>query len=70
MLTVLAYVVFIPALLFNIVLFLVMFNDLIKGNYKAFIDPTNLRDTFIIIVIMMVPITIMMVPGVYLFGWY
>lgn len=64
MLTILSWVVFIPALIWNITLFYIIFGDLMSE--KSNIEWTrtkNLRDLSLSLIILFV-------PGVYLFGWF
>ena len=63
MLTIVAWVMFVPALIWNVVLFGVVFTDVINGNTAQFKYMRNYQQAALSLVILFV-------PGVYLFGWY
>lgn len=64
MLTILAWIVFIPALIWNFTLFCVAFSDLMSNKYKIeWTNKRNLRDLAFSLIVLFV-------PGVYLFGWF
>jgi len=63
MLTILAYIVFIPALVWNVVLFWgVVFGMLVEEKEYHWINFRNFRDAII-------SLALLLIPGVYLFGW-
>ena len=64
MLTILSWIVFLPAVGWNIALLCVAFGDLMSDTAKiAWTNKRNLRDLAISLVLLFV-------PGVYLFGWF
>lgn len=60
MLTIIAWVVFVPALGWNVLFFLIAFDQLIK---RKGLLVRNLADA-------LVSLALLLVPGVYLFGWF
>jgi hypothetical protein len=64
MLTILAWLVFVPAVAWNIIFFYVAFEALMSSNSEIeWTNKRNLRDLTISLIILFV-------PGVYLFGWF
>jgi hypothetical protein len=64
MLTILSWVVFVPAIIWNITLFSVAFGDLFSADPKlAWTNKRNIRD-------MVISLVLLFAPGVYLFGWF
>jgi hypothetical protein len=63
MLTILAWMVFIPAVVWNMTLFLIAFNDIVTDNKFQWLDLRNMRD-------LILSLAILFIPGVYLFGWF
>lgn len=63
MLTIVAWVVFIPALIWNLVFFGIVFVDFMNGNTAQFKYVKNYLQTAVSLVMLFV-------PGVYLFGWF
>lgn len=64
MLTILAWLVFVPAVVWNFTLFCVTFSDLMSDNPKIeWKRMKNLRD-------LILSLLVLFVPGVYLFGWF
>lgn len=64
MLTILAWLVFVPAVVWNFILFCVSFSDLMSDNSKIeWKRMKNLRD-------LILSLLVLFVPGVYLFGWF
>ena len=63
MITIIAWIVFIPAVIINVAWFAVAaYQSTKKRSLKALKQPSNIRDLIAILVVMFV-------PGVYLFGW-
>lgn len=60
MLTIIAWVVFVPALGWNVLFFLIAFDQLVK---RKGLLVRNLVDA-------LVSLALLLVPGVYLFGWF
>ena len=64
MLTIIAWLVFVPAAGWNIIIFSVAFEALMSPNSEIeWTSKRNLRDLTISLIILFV-------PGVYLFGWF
>ena len=64
MLTILAWLVFVPAVGWNILIFGVAFGALMSPNPEIeWTNKRNLRD-------LAISVLILVVPGVYLFGWF
>jgi hypothetical protein len=64
MLTILAWMIFIPAVFWNSIIFAIAVIDIIDGNRKyAWSKWRNWRD-------LMISLVILFIPGVYLFGWF
>lgn len=64
MLTIIAYMVFWPAAVWNVFFWIIAFGRLIEGNpTPRHIKLQNVRDSII-------SLTLLLVPGVYLFGIY
>lgn len=62
MLTILAYIVFVPALVWNVVLWGVTFDSIVKDKEYHWVNFRNFRDTIL-------SLAVLLIPGVYLFGW-
>jgi predicted branched-subunit amino acid permease len=62
MLTILAYIVFIPALIWNVVFWGVAFGMLVEEKGYSWANFRNFRDTIL-------SLALLLIPGVYLFGW-
>lgn len=60
MLTIIAWLVFVPALGWNVLFFLIAFGQLVK---RKGLLVRNLIDA-------LVSLALLLVPGVYLFGWF
>jgi hypothetical protein len=60
MLTIIAWLVFVPALGWNVLFFLIAFDQLVK---RKGLLVRNLIDA-------LVSLALLLVPGVYLFGWF
>lgn len=60
MLTIIAWLVFVPALGWNVLFFLIAFDQLVK---RKGLLVRNLVDA-------LVSLALLLVPGVYLFGWF
>jgi hypothetical protein len=64
MLSILAWIVFVPALIWNTTIFIVAFGDLMSPKAKIeWTSARNIRD-------LALSLTILFIPGVYLFGWF
>lgn len=63
MLTIVAWIVFLPAAAWNVVFFGVVFADIINADWKYFKYTKNYVQAA-------ASLAILFVPGVYLFGWY
>lgn len=63
MLTIVAWIVFVPAVAWNVVFFGVVFADIINADWKYFKYTKNYVQAA-------ASLAILFVPGVYLFGWY
>lgn len=63
MFTILAWMVFIPAIVWNLIFFAVAFVNIIESRELKWANTGNLRDTFLSLVVLFI-------PGVYLFGWF
>jgi len=63
MLTILAWMVFVPAVIWNMTLFIVAISDVLGSNRVHWFTKRNMRD-------LILSLTILFVPGVYLFGWF
>lgn len=63
MLTIMAWVVFIPALIWNITLLFIAFGDIIGDSKISWVNTRNLRD-------LILSLAVLFIPGVYLFGWF
>ena len=63
MITIIAWIVFIPAVIINVAWFSIAVYQVVeKRSLEALKQPSNIRDMIAILVVMFV-------PGVYLFGW-
>ncbi len=62
MLTILAIIVFVPALVWNVVLWGVAIDTAVKDKGYAWANRRNFRD-------FTVSLAVLLIPGVYLFGW-
>ena len=62
MLTILAYVIFVPALVWNVVLWGVAIDMATKDKHYHWVNRRNFRD-------FIVSLAALLIPGVYLFGW-
>lgn len=63
MITIVSWMIFVPALIWNIILFIVVFGDIMNTNPKfSWKNKRNWRD-------LTLSILILFIPGVYLFGW-
>jgi hypothetical protein len=63
MLTILAWMVFVPAMGWNIIMFCVIWSELMKLTSKVdWLNLRNIRD-------LVLSLAVLMIPGVYLFGW-
>lgn len=63
MLTLLAWMVFIPAFVWNMVLLPIVFGDIIGKRDIDWATYRNLRD-------LVLSLAALFIPGVYLFGWF
>lgn len=63
MLTILAWMVFIPAVVWNMILFPVVFSDIISKGDLDWNKARNWRD-------LILSLAVLFIPGVYLFGWF
>jgi hypothetical protein len=64
MITIFAWLVFIPALIWNVLLFAIAFGDLMSLKGKiAWTKLRNIRD-------LVISLALLFIPGVYLFGWF
>ena len=64
MLTIFAWLIFIPAFIWNILFLAVAFGDLMSPKAKIeWTSARNIRD-------LALSLTILFIPGVYLFGWF
>ena len=64
MLTIIAHMVFWPAMIWNVVFWITAFSQLIDGTpLPRYIQLRNVRDSIF-------SLTLLLVPGVYLFGLY
>lgn len=63
MLTIAAWVVFVPAFVWNIAFFLVAFKDIFVERTIDWFNIRNLKDAVI-------SLMLLFIPGVYLFGWF
>lgn len=61
MLTVLAWMVFIPAVVWNFVFFTIAFGDIVGDRRFSWVNPRNVRD-------LILSLAVLFIPGVYLFG--
>jgi hypothetical protein len=61
MLTILAWIVFVPAIIWNIILFSIVFGDIMGDQKFHWFNRRNMRDVTI-------SLLILFVPGIYLFG--
>jgi hypothetical protein len=62
MLTILAWMVFIPAIFWNIILFMVVFGDIVATRKIKWMNFRNMVD-------LVLSLAVLIIPGVYLFGW-
>jgi hypothetical protein len=62
MLTVLAWLTFVPAVAWNFLLFIIVFAE-IMGNGQLNWSARNVRD-------LILSLAVLLIPGVYLFGWF
>ena len=63
MLTIVAWIVFVPAVVWNTVFFGIVLVDFFNGDWKYFKYAKNYVQAAI-------SVALLFVPGVYLFGWY
>lgn len=63
MFTILAWMFFIPALIWNFTLFTIAFSDIISKREIDWATYRNLRD-------LVLSLAALFIPGVYLFGWF
>lgn len=61
MLTILAWMIFIPALFWNFIFFIVAFVDIVGDRKFSWANKKNARDALI-------SFTVLFIPGIYLFG--
>lgn len=61
MLTILAWIVFVPAIIWNITLLIIAFSDIMGDQKIHWFNRRNMRDVTI-------SLLILFVPGIYLFG--
>jgi hypothetical protein len=62
MLTILAWMVFVPAVIWNVIIFGVAFFDLIDDRSVEWLRSDN-------IFTLVLSLAVLLIPGVYLFGW-
>lgn len=63
MLTILAWLVFIPAVMWNAIFWSIAFVVFIESKDYGWANRRNLRDSIL-------SLAALMIPGVFLFGWY
>jgi len=63
MLTILAWMVFIPAVIWNMTILIIMFTDIVYDGKLDWANWRNVRD-------LVLSLAILFIPGVYLFGWF
>lgn len=63
MLTILAWFVFIPAVVWNVIFWVIAFGVFIESKGYMWANERNLRDSIL-------SLALLIIPGVYLFGWY
>jgi hypothetical protein len=63
MLTILAFMIFVGALLWNTIFFCIAFSEIINGRKISWKNKTNLLHASL-------SLAILFIPGVYLFGWF
>jgi hypothetical protein len=63
MLTILAWIVFVPAIVWAVTFFSIFFSAIINNNKPALRNPRNWRDAAL-------SLALLLIPGVYLFGWF
>jgi hypothetical protein len=63
MLTILAWFVFVPAVMWNVLYWGMAFSIIINSKTNSWVSVRNLRDSILSLVLLII-------PGVYLFGWY
>lgn len=64
MLTILSWIIFVPALFWNVILLCVVWSDLMSSSGR--LDWKNKRN----IIDLIISLTVLFLPGVYLFGWF
>ena len=62
MLTILAWMVFLPAAFWNVIFWCVAFSVFIESKTGDWANRRNLRDAVL-------SVALLLIPGVYLFGW-
>lgn len=63
MLTIFAWIVFIPSVFWNMVFFGIAFANIIESKNNHWLNQRNFRDALL-------SLAILFIPGVYLFGWF
>ena len=63
MLTIMAWIVFIPGVVWNFFFFAVAFGDILGDRKFSWVDSRNVRD-------LILSLAILFIPGVYLFGLF
>ena len=63
MLTIFAWMVFVPAVIWNMVFLTIAFTDIVGESKCSWNTITNWRDIIL-------SLAILFIPGVYLFGWF
>ena len=63
MLTIFAWMVFIPAVIWNMTILIVGFIDIVGDRKHNWANWRNVRD-------LVLSLAILFIPGVYLFGWF
>jgi hypothetical protein len=63
MLTILAWMVFIPAVIWNMTILIIAFTDIVGDRKLNWATWRNIRD-------LVLSLAILFIPGVYLFGWF
>jgi hypothetical protein len=62
MLTILAWLTFIPAICWNFLLFIIVFTDIMDKGQLTW-TRSDIRD-------LILSLAVLLIPGVYLFGWF
>lgn len=63
MLTILSWIVFIPAVVWNVTLFFIAFSDIMSDQKIKWANKRNLRD-------LAISLAVLLIPGIYLFGLF